>query len=299
MSILIVSTSLAISASAADAPEIFDSADLYITFENGSYEDTKGNYAVTSECGDVPAETKLVDGKFGSAAHFVSSMNYLTVNDLKFDMDSFSIALWAYIDEFSGDPCLFSNQNWDSISNLGFSFAIDGFGDGFRAAGCTKGSKAFSIGTAIDTTCEWMHLVLVMDRETGVATMYVNGEPYRETADISGFTGHFNGAYSFKIGEDGAGDYNTSCTFSAYIDEFIVFKSALTAEDVKAICEYDPTAPDEPEETETDAPDETLPEPKDPPKTSDEPEMRVVLIIGIAATIAVIAALLIFAKKKS
>jgi len=238
--------------------DLIGAADLYLAFDE-NLTDAAGKYTVTSNEGD----TSFVSGKVGSAAHIEGGVNYLTVDGLTFGADSFTVSTWVNVASFDGDPCLFSNQDWDSADNEGFTLAIDGWGDGYRFAGNVAGASKFSIGTGIDTTGEWVHLTAVVDRAAGVATLYINGVAFETTGDISGFGNGILGDtvnnYVFNIGEEGQGNYNSSGSLTADFDEFMVFKSALTADQVASLYgtysaenpDVDPGTPDEPDAPQT------------------------------------------------
>ena len=111
---VMTASTLAVSASAANGASLIADADFYLNFENG-IADVQGNYEVVSE-GDTP----IVEGKFGSGAQTVADVNYLSVPDMTFGAESFTISTWIKFNTHTDDPVLFGNKWWDNGKNPGW-----------------------------------------------------------------------------------------------------------------------------------------------------------------------------------
>ncbi len=245
MAALIAGSSLAVPTAAADSgADLLESADVYITFEDNSIEDVNQNYNVFSD-----GETPIVEGKFGTAGNVTSAINFITVENLKFGTDSFTVATWLKIDEHKGDPVLFGNKDWDSGSNEGWLLCVqnDSFKLNANVLGGSRTDTTYPFSTAaIESSMgEWYHLAIAVDRDAQTYTVYINGLPV-STTDFSD-KNHAGGAwddttnqYHFNIGEGGNGFYNMTQTLVANYDEFAIFKKLLTEEQIQSIYTYAP-----------------------------------------------------------
>ncbi|MBE6540965.1 MAG: hypothetical protein E7672_00740 [Ruminococcaceae bacterium] len=248
---MIMTTLVIVPAQATDAmgADLLASADLYLNFENDSYQDVTGHYNVVSE-----GDATITDGKYGSGINTWSGVNALAVEGLKFNNESFSIASWINVLEVSGDPVLYGNKDWGSGKNEGFLFIANGDQYHFNVNSVGK-LERFDVKTSMSVSGEadpfgaWIYTVVVIDRAAAKYTLYVNGDPVAEQ-DLSshGDAGYYDSVndYTFHIGEDGTGMYNFGQTLIANFDEFAVFKSALTQEQVISLYTYAPegyTAP--------------------------------------------------------
>ena len=191
--------------------------------------------------GEAGAESSgkvyYVDGVNGQSVN-VSGEGNICLNDVKLGKDSFTIAVWVQMNAFEGDPCIYSNKNWDNGSNNGIvlcamntlKFNV-GFGGQVRAD-----KKANYPGD--DAVGEWMHTILSCDRESNTVKLYTN---FREAFSMELPEGLKNKSFDGRglkmhIGQDGRGTYGYS--LNAQIDDFIIYDGAMTDDDVKSLAEY-------------------------------------------------------------
>ncbi len=244
---LLIGAMFATAAYASAGGDLLASADVYMSFENG-IKDDNGNYKILSD-GDTP----IVEGKFGSGVNCEGGINYLTVDGWKFGADSFTFTAWIICNErdSDADPAIVGSKYWDSGSNIGWVLSARD-NDWKYNANSESGQRTdfeykYSNSPLEDVNGVWYHIAIVVDRAKEVYTLYVNGVSQGET-DFSG-KGHAGetyddegNGYTFNIGDDGSGIYNSKFTFNFGYDEVAVFKRALTADEVVAIYEYDPIA---------------------------------------------------------
>ena len=264
-----------VAASAASAPldftsdpaEVVAGADLHLAFD-GSFEDLTGNYTVSSI-----GTTELVEGVNGQAAALRSGANYLTIDDFKFGTDSFTASMWLNCRAFEGsDPAIFSNKDWTTGANPGMIFYYKG-GNWQYNVNTVEGSRldcTYVIATSgVNAQFnDWANVTIVCDREAQTLTYYVNGRQYDVVVDFSGkgyvsaFDDETNN-YPLMIGNDAA-NYSASNKIDFDCDEFIIWKKALTADEVAAAYTYTaaavtgdaPAASETPAETEAPAAEE-------------------------------------------
>lgn len=285
---------------AATGDELLKSADVYLTFEDG-IKDDNGKYTILSD-----GNTPIVGGRFGSGVNFQGGVNFLTVDGWKFGTDSFTFATWIFCHEQGSDPAIAGSKWWDSGSNIGWVLSARD-NDWKYNANSETGSRtdceySYSSSPLSDVNGVWYHIAIVVDRANEVYNLYINGVAQNEI-DFSG-NGHTGetyddegNSYTFNIGEDGSGIYNSNCTFNYDYDEVAAFKRALTADEIAAIYAYEPTAAPAPmaETPETEAPAaETLVE----TPVAVAPQTGDVIILSAIASVATLGIALLSKKHR-
>ncbi len=258
----------------SDAKEVLSTADVHVAFD-GTVEDLTGNYTVTSV-----GETAFAEGKANQAAVVKSGVNYLTVDGFKFGADSFTISTWLNCREFSSDPVIIGNKDWGSGANPGIAlyYKNANWQYNMNTAEGSRSDDTYAIATsgAASQFNEWINVTIVVDREAQTSTFYVNGRPYGDVSDLSdnAFTSALDDEtnnYPLTIGEDGTGAYNSAnAAFNVEYDELVIWKKALTADEVASVYTYVadgsaasaevPAAPAETAAPETEAPETEAPE---------------------------------------
>ncbi|MBE6724175.1 MAG: LamG domain-containing protein, partial [Ruminococcaceae bacterium] len=230
---------------AATGEELLKSAEMYLTFED-SYADVNGKVEVQVD-GDDP---EFVEGRFGKAAGIRSGEGALYTEDLKFETHSFTVTTWVIVHEHDSDPCLFANKDWNSGANPGFLLSIRG-SDWKYNANCDGGTRTdteypYDLAGIGAMEEQWYHVAMVVDRDAQTYCLYINGNPLNKGTSFAdkghegvNYDDEWN-EYPFYIGEDGTGFYNMSKLLNMDVDEFAVFFSALTPEDIAAIYTYAP-----------------------------------------------------------
>lgn len=191
-------------------------------------------------------------GKVGAnAVHIPSGADYVTLGapaDLNFGTTTdFSVAFWARVVAFSGDPSFIANKDWDSGNNPGWVIATDSDGrlqwnTAGQPGGANGDRKDFDSPGGVFTGGNWRHVVLTYDR-SGNAVTYVDGVPLADRSnpprlfipvasppnDVSTPAGK-----ATNIGQDGAGDYGSVFT-NADMDDLGVWRRLLTPQEVAAV----------------------------------------------------------------
>jgi len=222
----------------SDANEVISTADVHIAFD-GNVDDLTGNYTVTSV-----GTTAFTEGKAGQAASLKSGVNYLTVDGFKFGTDSFTISTWLNCHSFSSDPVILGNKDWASGANPGIAlyYKNANWQYNMNIAEGTRSDDTYAIATSgVNAQYnEWANITIVVDREAQTSTFYVNGRQYSTVSDLSenAFTSALDdetNGFPLTIGEDGTGAYNASVALDMEMDELIVWKKALTADEIAAV----------------------------------------------------------------
>ena len=243
--VVLMTVALSAVAYAATGEELLKSAEMYLTFED-SYADVNAKHEVQVD-GDDP---EYVEGRFGKAAAIKSGEGAYYTEDLKFGTNSFTVTMWVNVHEHDSDPCLFANKDWGSGANNGFLLCVRG-ADWKYNANCDGGTRTdteypYDISGLGTMENQWYHIAMVVDREAEWYCLYINGHPLNKGTSFAdkGHTGvtyddEWN-EYPFYIGEDGTGFYNMGKLLNFDVDEFAVFFSALSEEDVVAVYTYAP-----------------------------------------------------------
>ena len=175
---------LAVPASAVDSgADLLKTAEFYLTFEEG-IKDDMGRHTFESD-GDVPS----VDGRFGKGIATDSDNYYIYSDDVVFGADSWTLTSWVKIDNHAGDPCLFSNKDWNSGGNPGWLICVR---DGDWKINGNPGTRfdftySFKDSVLKSEKGEWYHMALAVDQEAKTLSYYVNGLLLLENYDISGY----------------------------------------------------------------------------------------------------------------
>ena len=190
----------------------------------------------------------------------LSYEGYLATDDLKLDNSSFSIGLWLYLDKMTSDQPVWSTKVWSNVGGiagsdqqglivrnyykednayLGFSFGSGPYTVGGVDKSATHANYNYSDANKYEPK-EWVHVLLVMDRDTGIAKYYVNFE-IAKTLNLSGyewFTDDFDiDPYDvLAIGQDATGLYSRSLEGS--IDDLLIWNKAIDADTIASLHEY-------------------------------------------------------------
>ncbi|MEW6157693.1 MAG: LamG-like jellyroll fold domain-containing protein [Verrucomicrobiota bacterium] len=223
-------------------PHVTDGLVAHLKFDS-DLKDSSGH----NNHGTANGTTPLVAGKVGSNAVQVSTkaetstFNFVTLGApaaLNFGTDQdFSVAFWAKLNSWSGDPAFLSNKDWDSGGNQGWVLATDGDGrlqwniaDG-TPGGRTRKDYDGPGGTFSDSN--WHHVTVVFV-QSGDATTYVDGVRVDTRRIADGLDSVDTPAgFATNIGQDGTGSYGSP--IDALIDDVGIWRRALAAEEVAAI----------------------------------------------------------------
>ncbi|HRP33817.1 MAG TPA: LamG domain-containing protein, partial [Agriterribacter sp.] len=176
---------------------------------------------------------------------------------------SFSFSFWTKLPPVGSDPVLFANSDWDSGSNPGFIFCLDGAltytGPGSEGRGWLlkiadgaeggstrfdwRGNEANPQAPALADE-QWHMVTVVVDQTAKRLRVYLDGVEYPRDApfDLNLFQASLwdrTNDYPFTIWEDGTGKYNsgsdTRKALSGMMDDLRVYNKALSAQEVNGI----------------------------------------------------------------
>jgi len=234
------------------SPNLTSQLGAHLKFE-GDFKDASGNAAD----GVAVGAPSFAAGQIGQAAKLYSQ---LTATPQTFDYVSlgnstkvrfgetadFSVAFWAKLNQWAGDPAFISNKDWDSGNNTGWVIATDSDGRvqwNYRRTGADGLSrKDFdSVGGLFDDLA-WHHVVVV-HKIAGEAITYFDGNEFAvdrsgnpARKEIGPATGTlFDAARSLNIGQDGTGQYQSADLFDGLLDDVGIWNRALSGREVAVI----------------------------------------------------------------
>jgi hypothetical protein len=177
-------------------------------------------------------------GKIGKAVHIPSGADYVTLGspaDLNFGTSTdFTIAFWANLQAWGGDPSFIGNKDWNSGGNQGYVLATDDDAHFQWNLAGAPGSRKDYDGPPGVLTNGWHHVAVVFWR-TGNAMTYIDGV----LADSRPMTANQNNldtpaAMATNIGQDGTGTYGSAFS-NLDMDDTGIWRRALTVQEVAAI----------------------------------------------------------------
>lgn len=208
---------------------------LWLPFD-GSSSDTsgRGNHAT------VTGSAGYTTGRSGQAL-VISGSQYATLpasyTDLKFGASTnFTIAFWVQAPtQWSSDPVLISNKNWNAGTNTGWAVACQSNAGNnntwqWNFKGATLARADFDSGGVIRDGVTWHHVAITHNR-SGNAVMYADGVPIGSVS-ING-AGDVDTAFPIQIGRDGNGGNPLNVTMA--IDDVMVWRRALTDTEVRSL----------------------------------------------------------------
>ncbi len=218
----------------------------HLTFD-GDLKDSSGRNNHGTAVGDVP----FVAGRLGSQAIRTlsikdgSSFNYVTLGnpaDLNFGTSvNFSLAFWAKLETWSGDPSFIGNKNWNSGSNRGYVLATDNDGRlqwNIAGVGDANGSRKDYDGPAGTFSDKGWHHVVVTFNRSGTADTYVDGS-LRDSRSITTPPNNLAtpDGQATNIGQDGTGTYTDGGGVGGdmMIDDVGIWNRVITAGEVGTI----------------------------------------------------------------
>ncbi len=207
--------------------------DAAIFFDGGKNTDLMGN-VTAKNVGTI----YYTDGYYGHGVE-LSCDGYISMDEPAFGAESFSIGLWVKRGKIYGDPALYGNQDWANSRNTGFTFPMKNAG---LAANMAFSNLDEAVRIRLETNYEeenygqWVHTLLVVDRESQKAKYYENFRFMNEVSLESLGDLSLDSGLPFNLGQDGTGEYCNN--INANVDDLLVYNCAVTEEDIADLETY-------------------------------------------------------------
>ena len=219
----------------------------YLTFD-ADYLDYSGRQNHPSSVNTNSRTT----GFLGAGSYVLTNSGYLSFGlapDLHFNNDtigntnSFSISFWAKIpaNSYTGAPPFVANKDWSADGNTGWALAAGAgvAGNGFftmQFKESNANSRRYdSVSTAL--TNGWHHYLVVHQRNgTRTCFTYIDGALADSRAMFASGINLDGASLPLNLGQDGTGTGTRGrWNAGAQMDDFALWRRALTATDVTAI----------------------------------------------------------------
>lgn len=167
------------------------------------------------------------------------AFNYFdTPIELKSNMTSISISFWTQMREFSGDPVIISNKNWNSGRNPGFAIVQEkGLSTPYKIKvniGDGNNRVNFDYPVPINYSNGWINYIFSIDFKNRKVKGYCDfNEMYSEDIPKEFNVESFFNAGKVIIGQDITHEYPV--VLNADIDDVIIFNNLLTADEVNEL----------------------------------------------------------------
>ncbi len=169
----------------------------------------------------------------------LSNGNYIDLGALSaIDTGNFSVEMWVNVNDCKNDPPFFSNKDWSSGSTTGMVFDVHDNGTRLRVNLKTNSSTFQNIIVPVNAKGRgWFHFAVTLDRATFLK-VYIDGEVKSTIYFPDGLAGSFASAYTYKLGQDGTGNYtdenNVPIRFDGKLDEIRIWQTERTEEDIRS-----------------------------------------------------------------
>ena len=190
--------------------------------DEGNGNDASGN----EHHGEFTGKLEVVEGKFGTALNFSGKGDTVKIRGLAqvLPTNEVTIVLWAKITSIANNPDIFGLVPWEPgrvavaiwDKQIFWHFGVGDVWIVNRFVG-------------EDWIGQWKHLTFINNAEDNFMAGYIDGEKTARFKGISGKFAHRDG--DFHIGG------RPGSSFKGAIDEFAIFNTTLSDDDIKMIVE--------------------------------------------------------------
>ena len=166
----------------------------------------------------------------------ISNANHINLGNLDWiNQNDFTVECWIKVNSVFDDEAFFSNKDWSSGNNTGIVFDIQDNGDNmkFNFKDNTNPRKDLTVPVGV-LNRDWYHFAGTYKRG-GYFVVYINGQA-KDSLNVSSITSSFAGSYTYKLGQDGTGNYTwngANPRFNGKIDEMRIWSQVRTAQQIR------------------------------------------------------------------
>lgn len=175
----------------------------------------------------------------GNALDFaanIANANHVNLGPLtSINNADFTFECWMKVNSVSDDPAFFSNKSWASGSNTGMVFDVQDNGSNmkFNFKDASNARKDLTVAVN-EHRRDWFHFAGTY-KKGGYFKVYINGIA-KDSLNVSSLTGSFASSYTYKLGQDGTGNYSYSGNnprFNGKIDEVRIWTAVRTQQQIR------------------------------------------------------------------
>ncbi len=166
----------------------------------------------------------------------ISNANHINLGNLNWiNQNDFTVECWIKVNSVFDDESFFSNKDWSSGNNTGIVFDVQDNGDNmkFNFKDNTNPRKDLTVPVGV-LNRDWYHFAGTYKRG-GYFVVYINGQA-KDSLNVSSITSSFAGSYTYKLGQDGTGNYTwngANPRFNGKIDEMRIWSHVRTAQQIR------------------------------------------------------------------
>jgi len=166
----------------------------------------------------------------------ITNANHVNLGGLSWLNDNdFTFECWMKVNSVFDDEAFFSNKNWASGNNTGIVFDVQDNGDNmkFNFKDNTNPRKDLTVAVGV-LDRDWFHFAGTFKRG-GYFVVYINGKAI-DSLDVSSFNASFASQYTYKLGQDGTGNYSYNGSNPRYdgkIDELRIWSEVRTVQEIR------------------------------------------------------------------
>jgi hypothetical protein len=166
----------------------------------------------------------------------ITNANHVNLGGLSWiNQNDFTIECWMKVNSVFDDEAFFSNKDWSSGNNTGIVFDVQDNGNNmkFNFKDNTNPRKDLTVPVQV-LNRDWFHFAGTYKRG-GYFVVYINGQA-KDSLNVSSITSSFASQYTYKLGQDGTGNYTyngANPRFDGKIDEFRVWSQVRTPQQIR------------------------------------------------------------------
>lgn len=200
---------------------------VYWPLDNSSADVSGNNHNLTLFNGAAFS----TDHEVGSHSLSFDGVDDYAASDVVNPGNEFSILLWAKVNSSSNIKTLVANANSGASSN-GFKLIVNTYGTSdrkiiFESGNGSSGNHTTS-ATGVFSFNTWNHVALVVNRSTGAATIYYNGNNVNA---VSGVHTGFNNNAVIRLGRM----TNNAFTLNGKLDDVRIYNRVLSQGEIQTI----------------------------------------------------------------
>lgn len=185
---------------------------------------------------NVLAQNNIGSGNCFDFSANINNSNHINLGSLAWiNTNDFSVECWMKVNSVFDDEAFFSNKNWASGNNTGIVFDVQDNGTNMKFNFKDNVSPRKDLTVAVNVlNRDWFHFAGTFKRG-GYFVVYINGQAL-DSVNVSSFNSSFASQYTYKLGQDGTGNYTyngANPRYNGKIDELKIWSVVRTKQEIR------------------------------------------------------------------